>query len=375
MGKDLKGKELGKGISQRKDKLYIARFTTKTGNRKSKLFEKLKEGQKWLADEKYLDEHSQINLSSDILVDAWFDNWIKVKDKGYAYNTVREYKARYKKNIQPVIGKKFIRDIIPIQCQMVLNNMAETGYKRSTICLAKNVMSSMFEYAFDNHLIANNPCNKLVEAKIGEDSTKKEALNLNETKKFVDQIKGFSYEYQYLLVLQSGLRIGELIGLKWSDIDFKNKTMTIRRSIRYHSDIHDWVIGNPKSESGCRTIPLTDEAIRILTLQKEKTKNFNVIDIRWKDTVFICKYGTPIKNGTYDSNLVKICKKACIRNISMHVLRYTFATRCANAGMMPKTLQYIMGHANITTTMNLYVSSLEEQRKGEIADISSRLVV
>lgn len=218
-------------------------------------------------------------------------------------------------------------------------------------------------------------CNKLVDAKIGKKSTKKEALNLNETKKFAEQIKGFSYEYQYLLVLQSGLRIGELIGLKWSDIDFKKKTMTIRRSARYHSDIHEWVIGNPKSESGRRTIPLTDEAIRILKLQKEKTRNFNVIDIRWRDTVFICKNGTPIKNGTYDSNLVKICKKACIRNISMHVLRYTFATRCANAGMMPKTLQYIMGHASITTTMNLYVSSLEEQRKGEIADISSKLVV
>lgn len=91
--------------------------------------------------------------------------------------------------------------------------------------------------------------------------------------------------------------------------------------------------------------------------------------------VFLCRKGTPVKNSTYDSMLYKLCEKADIRHFSMHILRHTFATRCIEAGMKPKTLQTILGHSNIGITMNLYVHTTAEQKTKEIDLIADTLKV
>lgn len=180
--------------------------------------------------------------------------------------------------------------------------------------------------------------------------TIKEALTIEIQKKFLEGATGQSYENQYRFILQTGLRTGELVGLKWEDIDFEKKTLTISRSMEFRYKVGEWRVGPPKSKSGYRTIPLTDEAIRILKAQKEK-------------------------NSTYDTALFKICDKVGIKRFSMHVLRHTFATRCIEAGMLPKTLQKILGHSNIGITMNLYVHITEEEKLKEINIVAEALKV
>ena len=91
--------------------------------------------------------------------------------------------------------------------------------------------------------------------------------------------------------------------------------------------------------------------------------------------MFLCKKGTPVKNSTYDTALFKICDKAQIPRFSMHVLRHTFATRCIEGGMKPKTLQIILGHSNIGITMNLYVHTTEEEKLKEIELVADALNV
>ncbi len=105
--------------------------------------------------------------------------------------------------------------------------------------------------------------------------------------------------------MQTGLRTGELVGLKWEDIDFVNKTIKISRTMEYRYSVGEWRVGPPKSQSGYRTIPLTDEAIRILRAQKEKNKNIKIIPIEWAEHVFLCRKGEPVKNSTYDTALYK----------------------------------------------------------------------
>lgn len=167
----------------------------------------------------------------------------------------------------------------------------------------------------------------------------------------------------------------ELVALKWEDIDFQNKTLKIQRSMEYRYSVGEWRIGEPKSKSGYRTIPLTDEAIDILKRQKEKNKKIKIISLEWSEFVFLCRKGTPIKNSTYDTALFKICDKAQIPRFSMHVLRHTFATRCIEGGMKPKTLQIILGHSNIGITMNLYVHTTEEEKLKEIELVADALNV
>ena len=205
MGKDLKGKELGVGITQQKNGLYNAGFVDKLGKRRVKRFKKLQECRKWLDEAKYIDEHSSITEANALMVDAWFEYWISIKEKTVRPNTVRNYRERYYRNISKV--------------------------------------------------------------------------------------------------------------------------------------------------------------------------KIKVIPREWADQVFLCRKGEPVKNSTYDTALFKLCDKVGIKRFSMHILRHTFAIRCIEAGMMPKTLQKILGHSNIEITMNLYVHITEDEKHKEIELVAGALKV
>lgn len=145
--------------------------------------------------------------------------------------------------------------------------------------------------------------------------------------------------------------------------------------MEYSYSVGEWRVGPPKSQSGYRTVPLTDEAIRILKAQKEKNKRIQYIPDEWEEFVFLSRKGEPVKNSAYDTALVTLCNRAEIRKFSMHVLRHTFATRCIEGGMMPKTLQKILGHSNIGITMNLYVHITEDEKHKEINLVAGALNV
>ena len=375
MGRNLKGKELGEGIYQQANGTYCARFIDRFGKRKSKRSKKLQEVRQWLADATYINEHSDIEQATNMMVDAWFEYWIDVKKKTVRPNTVRNYTERYNKNIQKIIGRKILTEVKPIHCQKIFTDMAEEGYKTSTIYQTRIALFNMLEFAKENEVILSNPCKKSVKSDMGKPSQKKEALTIDIQKKFIEYAKGQSYENQFRFILQTGLRTGELVGLKWEDIDFSKKAIRIQRSMEYRYSVGEWRIGEPKSKAGYRTIPLTDETIRILTEQKEKNKNIKKIQEEWYEFIFLSRKGEPVKNSAYDTALFKICDKAKINRFSMHVLRHTFATMCIEGGMMPKTLQKILGHSNIGITMNLYVHITEDEKQKEIDKVSCVLNV
>ena len=263
----------------------------------------------------------------------------------------------------------------PVHCQKIFSDIAEEGYKTTTIYQTRITLFNMLEFAKENDVLIVNPCKKSLKSNMGKPSEKKEALTIDVQKKFLGAVVGYSYENQYRFVLQTGLRTGEMIGLKWSDIDFKNRTMKIERTMEYRYKVGEWRIGPPKSQSGYRTVPLTEEAVRILENQRKKNHSLKRIPMEWKDFVFLCRKGTPVKNSTYDTGLFKYCDRADIPRFSMHVLRHTFATRCIEAGMKPKTLQKILGHSNIGITMNLYVHITEDEKHREIDLVADALKV
>lgn len=373
MGKDLKGKELGVGINQQKNGLYSARFVDKYGNRKQKRFKKLQECRQWLADASYIDEHSNIAQANDMMTDAWFEYFIEIKKKTVRPNTVRNYTERYEANIKPVIGKMLLSDIKPLHCQKIFLDMADEGYRTSTLYQTRIALFNMLELAKENDVLRYNPCKKSVKSDMGKPSDKKEALTLDVQRKFLEGATGQSYENQFRFILQTGLRTGELVGLEWRHVDFENRVLTIEQSMEYRYKVGEWRLGAPKSQSGYRTIPLTDEAIRILKAQKEKNKKIREIPEEWKEFIFLCRKGEPVKNSTYDTALFKICDKVGIKRFSMHVLRHTFATRCIEAGMKPKTLQKLLGHSSIQITMNLYVHVTEDEKQKEMELVAEAL--
>lgn len=373
MGKDLKGRELGVGISQRKDGLYTGRFTDKFGKRKQRYFEKLQECRQWIADARFNDEHNNIEATSDMTLSAWFDYWItEIKGNNIRSLSQKTYKSIFNIRIKPTMGNMLLSDIKPIHCQNVLNLMSK-NYKNSAICMTRTLMCSMFNSAVENDLILKNPITKGVKCYSGKASTERRVLTLDEQKLFLESVKNTQKYNAYAFVLQTGLRCGELNGLQWSDIDFQKRIMHIKRNMEYDFATKKWYSGPPKTNSGLRSIPLTKEAISILQNQQEKNKKIKIIPLEYSDFVFLANNGKLSSNSVFDNNISYHCAKNGIKKFSMHSLRHTFATRCIEAGMKPKTLQIILGHSDISMTMNTYVHTTSEEKRKEVEAIEANL--
>ena len=373
MGKDLKGKELGLGISQRKDGLYTARYTDRWGNRKQKYFKKLQECRQWIANAQFDDEHGN-PLLGEPTVNVWFDYWIdNVKGGNIRYHTRKNYVDRYKFNIKEYIGDMLLKDVKTVHCQNILNRM-EDQYCNTTIDKTRATMKILFSDAVENGLIKKSPMTRSVKCSGGREPVPKNALTVEEQKTILLGAKDSSYFCAYALVLQTGLRVGELAGLRWSDIDFDKRTLRVERTMYRTKDCR-WTLGEPKTKTSKRTVPLTDEAIKILRSQKKRLQGIKVVDIRWSDNVFLTRNGLPFNFDVCRDQLNRICGRVNIPVISMHILRHTFATRCIEAGTRPKTLQSILGHSKISTTMDLYVHVTADEQMKELEKVQSILKV
>ena len=413
MGKSIKGKEIATNISEitkNGKRKFRARFVDPvTGKRHDRLFDTEKEAKQWLANSRYEAANGIAVLDVKTTLNAWFKIWINQKENNRRYNTVRNYKTRYENNIAPIIGRMPITEIKPIHCQMVLDEMVNDGYRTSTISQAFLVMQSMFIAAYDNDVIRKNPVtrNGVI---IPEGAEKKEIdfFTEDEVRLFLQIAKDYQYYELFALLLFTGLRISEAIGLTWSNVDLEARTLTVSQTLEYRyerrievekgkdtkSRADGWAWGDPKTRNSCRTIRLSTAAVQVLESIKDRPYLRDETPEEFRDLVFLCKKnGLPVRNNTYDNALRKridIMTEELNREraeegleplephyLSAHDLRHTYATlylnscKVENYAIAYKALSQSLGHSSIKITLDLYSHLTEESWDALMGDFDA----
>ena len=184
------------------------------------------------------------------------------------------------------------------------------------------------------------------------------------------------YRDEVIILLGTGLRISEFCGLTTA-LDFKNRQINVDHQLLRDADI-GYYIETPKTKNGIRQIPMNEEVYQALKRVLKNRGNAAPFSVEgYKNFLFLKNDGMPKVSANYDSMLKGLVKKynkqnkEQLPNITPHILRHTFCTRLANAGMNPKALQYIMGHANITMTLNYYAHATYDSAKAEMERLAA----
>lgn len=259
--------------------------------------------------------------------------------------------------------------------------MKEKGYAYSTINNYKRSLKASFYTAIENDCIRKNPFNFDLKMVLENDSKEKIALTPEQEEKllqFMQYDKVYKkYRDEVIILLGTGLRISELCGLTTFNIRFKERLINIDHQLLYDTKI-GYYIEPPKTEKGIRQIPMTEEVYQAFKrVLKNRRKPEPLIIDGYGDFLFLKNNGLPKVACNYEGMLRGLVKKynkhndKALPNVTPHTFRHTFCTDMANKGMNPNTLQYIMGHANITMTLGYYAHGSFTSAKAEMERLSA----
>lgn len=386
--KDRKGRMLKPGESQRKNGTYQFRYTDIYGKRQclyAKTLDDLREKEAEI--EKSLNcglDYSEGNITLIELVERYFKITGEIE-----YNTIICHNFVLNLLIKEEFCHRKIRDIKTSEAKAWFIKLHNDGYSRSTLCSIRGVINPAFEMAVEDRINAYNPFSfPMKSLKIKDDSQKAIAMSDEEESKFMEFIKNdktySKYYDECVILLETGLRVSELYGLTIKDIDFINGRISVNHQLLKKRN-GEYAVTTPKTESGARYVPMSVEAClafkRILT-NRNPPKAEKVVD-GYTGFIFLDKNKNP-KVALHLQHAMKRAldkynntHKVQLPKITPHVFRHTFCTKMALNGMNIKSLQYIMGHSRIETTLNYYVhTDLEKATKamGEIVKLVQKAV-
>lgn len=369
---------------------YDARFVDRFGKRQSISGKDLKDVKRRYNEALYENE-KQINIKQSIILDEWFSEWMNVyKFDVIRENTKRYYNLIYKKHISPTLGKMNLTDIDQLTIKKLIKKLKQDGYGYETQNKVKIVLVDIFNKALINEYVRKNPA-KGISVKRDE---KKEVKVLSEEEQilFFDCAKGTFYNNLFVVAVSTGMRIGELAALRWSDIDWETNVIKVTRTLVYQKYEGDeqksFHFENPKTATSKRNIPINHQcemALKRQYMQKnviaQKAPKSKSVDKQYADLLFTTKFDTPINSQIICEAIKKVVDEVNLTRdyvdeievFSPHCFRHTFATRCFESCIQPKTVQAYLGHASLQMTMDLYTSVMPKHMSNEMDKVSEVL--
>lgn len=416
--KDKRGRILRDGENQMKDGRYRYQYTDANGKRcavyswrlvetdatpKGKretecLREKIKKINRDLEDGIKTSLHNKTTLND------MFDLYMSGKQE-LKQSTRGNYNYMYTKYVRDTLGKRKIVSIKYSDVKAFYNSLIrEKGFKPNSMEIINTILHPVFTLAVRDGVIRTNVTDGVM-AEIKKshnwEKPKRHALSIEEQEAFIDFVAN-SETYNHWLplftvFLGTGCRVGEIIGLRWKDCDFENRIISINHNLIYRQQDNgncEMHITTPKTSAGCRTIPMLDEVRRaLLQERKEQMKNgFSTAEIDgYKGFCFTNRFGyvhnpmtinRAIKRiyTAYNQQEIERAKNEhreplLIRHFSVHNLRHTFCTRfCENENNI-KVIQDIMGHSDISTTMNVYAEATENKKKESFDNLQGKIKI
>lgn len=400
--RDSRGRRLKRGETERNDGTYMFRVTAKNGKRiciYAKTLEELREKESELERNKADGIRAEaVNMT----VNDMYRMWSMLK-KGLKDNTFQNYAYMYESYVEPDFGRRKVAKIRHTDVLMLYNTLAdERGLKSATIDNIHTVLHQVFDLAVqDNYLRSNPSDNALRHLKQARnfDTEKKRALTKEEQDIFLNYLsRNHQYHHWYpifYIMLNTGMRVGEITGLRWNDVDLDRGFISVNHTLVYYNHRKNgcyFNIHTPKTKAGERSIPILPGVIEAfeqeLQFQREAEIKCTASIDGYTDFVFINRFGNVHNQGTLNKAIRRItrdCNEEIIAKsrgkanvtllprFSCHTLRHTFATRLCESGVNIKVIQDVLGHADFSTTMNVYTDATKDLKQQEFKTLDQYL--
>jgi len=291
---------------------------------------------------------------------VWLENYVRPSAK---MRTFTRYKEIVEHHIAPRLGEMELYEITPYLLQLYVTELLKCGNLRSGRGLSPNSVNSIItvvqntlKTAYSLGMISEYAGEKIKRPRINE--KKVECFSASEQKKIEQYVlseKNTRY-FGILLCLYTGLRIGELLALEWSDIDMSRGELRVNKTCHYgknDSGVFGRITDTPKTQASVRNIPIPKQLMPHLREEKKKSRSIHVVS-NGED---------PVSVRSYQRSFSTMLEKLNIPHRGFHSLRHTFATRALECGMDVKTLSEVLGHKDPTVTLNRYAHSLTEHKK------------
>ena len=379
--KDKKGRILKTGESQRKDFVYQYRYTDFHGKRQTVYASTLQElRQKEKEIQKQVDDGLDYE-AGQITVIELIEKYISLK-QGVRYNTKVGYQFVLNLVKKEEFGYRKISTIKVSDAKQWFMKLQKDGRGYSTITSVRGVIKPAFQMAYDEDAVRKNPfAFKLTDAVVN-DSEQRIALTDEQLEIWMDFIKNDNtyckYYDEFVVLLETGMRVSEFCGLTKKDLDFKNRRIRVdHQLVRERGG--KYYVEETKTSSECRFLPMTDsiyQSLKNMLARRPKVKKEVVVD-GYTGFIMLDKNGNP-KVALHVENEMRWAMKKYkklhpdrpLPNITPHVLRHTFCTNYANAGMDIKDLQYLMGHSDAGVTLNVYTHANYAHAADQMAKIT-----
>ncbi|MGL5258498.1 MAG: tyrosine-type recombinase/integrase [Lachnospiraceae bacterium] len=406
--KDNKGRALRPGECQRaSDFMYYYTYTDPFGNRKyiySKDLMQLREKEKQLMKDQLdgLDVYAAGNADLNFL----FDRYISTKSE-IRRTTYTNYVYMYERFVRDVIGKKKITDFKYSDMVFFYDYLLkEKNLQVNTLETIHTVLHPTFQLAVRDNLIRTNPTDGVmaqIKKRSGRTHNIRHALTVEQQRAFLQYTRESPVFYHwaplFTVLLGTGCRIGEVIGLRWEDIDMDKKMININHAVTYYPRRDDtykceFAVSLPKTNAGIRTIPMLKEVYEAFQEEYDAQKEYGFCDLELNGMsgfIFSNRFGNlhnpqavnrSIKRiyEAYNTEEIVNAKKEkreaiFIPHFSCHHLRHTFCTRFCENETNVKVIQTIMGHANIETTLDIYAEVTESKKQESFENLAKNLNV